>query len=109
MRYLNKLDACSDSKKSKHALAEELLPPVEQQHNDDDDAVDHLAAEFLDLHDRENRLQEGDQDDAGDGAEIGAAPAHDGGAAEDDGGDGGQEIGIAHGLRRLARIAGEEN
>ena len=54
------------------------------------------------LHHRQDRLQQRDQDDAGDRAEIAAAAAEDRGAAEHHGGDGRQQIGIAHRLRRLA-------
>src|SRR5215813_13040113 len=84
--------------------AQEALAAVEQKHRNDDDAVDHLAAELLNLHHLQNRLQERDQDHAGDGAEIGAAAAEDRGSAEDDGGDRLQEVGIAHRLRRPAGI-----
>src|ERR1700747_2905253 len=45
--------------------AQASLAAVEQQHADNDDAIYHLAAELLHLHDREDGLEESDQDDAG--------------------------------------------
>src|SRR5262249_5602277 len=63
--------------------AQETFAAVQQKHYDDDHAVDHLAAEFLHLHHRQDRLEERDQDHAGHGAQIGAAASEDRGTAED--------------------------
>ena len=68
-----------------------------------------MSAELLDLHHRQDRLQQRDQDDAGDSPEVVAAPAEDRGAAQHDRGDRRQQIGIAHRLRGLARIASEQD
>jgi hypothetical protein len=78
---------------------------VEQQHRDDHGAVNDLLAEFGDLHNRQDRLQQRDQDDAGDGADIFSPTAEDRGAAEHHRRDRGQKIGVAHRLRRLTGIA----
>src|SRR4051812_40647978 len=67
---------------------------VDQQHRDDHHAVDDVPAEFLDLHDRQDGLQERDEDYARDRAEIAAAPAKDRRAAQHDRGDRGKQIRI---------------
>src|ERR1700722_3798194 len=86
-----------------------LAASVDEQHQDDDRAINHLSAGFRHLHDREHAVQEHDQDDADEGAEITTAPTENIGAADDDGGDRGKEIGIAHPLIGLCRIAGEQH
>ena len=43
------------------------------------------------------------------GAEIAAAAAEDVGAADHHGGDRGQEVGVAHALVGLGRVAGEQH
>ena len=75
-----------------------LLPvgraaPVKQQHRHDDHTIDDLAACLRHLHHGEDRLQQSDEDDAGNRAEIGAAAAENRGAAEHDGRDRRQKIG----------------
>ena len=84
-------------------------PPVEQQHDDDHRPIGDLPPGLGDLHHRQDRLQQRDEDHARDRPEIIAASAEDAGAAEHHGGDRGQEIGIAHRLRGLGGVAGEQH
>ena len=55
------------------------------------------------------RVQQHDQDHADEGAEIAAAAAEDVGAADDHRGDRRQQVGVAHALVGLGRIAGEQH
>ena len=83
--------------------------PIDEQHGDDDAAIDDLAAGFGHLHDGQDRVQEHDQDDAPARAPLAPASAADVGAADDNGGDGRQEIGIAHALIGFGGISGEQH
>ena len=73
----------------------------------------HPEAEFgkeqLRLNYRQDRLQQGDQDDAGDGADVASPSAEHIGAAEHDRGDRRQEVGIAHRLVRALGPTGEQH
>ena len=82
---------------------------VDQQHQDDHAAIDHLPAGLRHFHDRQHAVEQHDQDHADERADVASAPAQDVGAADDDGGDRGQEIGVAHALIGLLRIAGEKD
>src|SRR5262249_35728768 len=82
---------------------------VDQQHRDDNDAVDHVPAELLDLHDRQNRLEQRDEDHASDGAKVVTAAAQDRGPTQYHGGDRRQQVGVTHCLRRLASITGKQH
>src|SRR5215470_10207374 len=54
----------------RQALALAPLAAVKQQHRDDDGAVDDLAAGLFHLDDGQDRLQESDQNDARDRADV---------------------------------------
>jgi hypothetical protein len=85
------------------------LAAVKQEHRDDDETVDDLATGLRYLHDRKYRLKEGDQDNAGNRAEKGAAPTEDAGSTEHHGCDRREEIGVAHGLIGVGRVAGQQH
>ncbi len=85
------------------------LATVQQQHGDDDGAVDNLATGFRDLDHRKYRLQEGDQDHAGDRAEKGAASAENAGTAEHHRRNCRKEIRVAHSLIGVSRVAGKQH
>jgi autotransporter passenger strand-loop-strand repeat protein len=79
-----------------------FLAPVEQQQREDDDAVDDAAAVIRHVEGQQHAHQHGEADRARDRTEIVSASAENIDAADDDGRDRLEQVGVAHAERGLA-------
>src|SRR3954453_22818526 len=90
-------------------LLDASVAAVDEEHQEDDQAVEDLLARGQDADDLEHVLEQNHGDRPGDGSGVTAGATENRGATDDYGGDGGQQIEVAHAEVALLRVPGEHD
>src|SRR4051812_41514993 len=87
-------------------LLDASIAAVDEEHQEDDQTVEDLLARGLDADDLEHVLEQYHGDRPGNGSGVATGAAENRGATDDYGGDGGQQVEVAHAEVALLRVSG---